>query len=368
LLQGDGTGCHGPDRTSWYQTNNQSRAQMSLWSVMAAPLIISASVADSNTFLLETWGNDEVIDVNQDPMGVQGGRIVGSDSSNPSSDEDFSGTNVWARPLVDGSWAVVLLNNNADAATVTCGPTCLARLRFNTSAMPSPQAMRDFAVNAMTQTGVGSWGNAVGNPGAVGSGVSNAPTDDFQAVFFSPCDAGATESQGFAVKPSSTAGSVSVVHKATGKCLTVFNCSSADTTPVGLQPCVSAAAADSTCGGAAQLWEHSGSSPGTFVSSVGGKSVCLDQWVFNTSLLDVYSCNGGKNQDFTVDSASTGQIKAAMSGQCLTAAPSPQTGLTLRVRDLWAHEDIASIDPSEDSLSASLAGGGSVAMFRLWVQ
>lgn len=35
-------------------------------------------------------------------------------------------TNVWGRPLADGSWAVTMVNNGAENTTVTCGPECIA--------------------------------------------------------------------------------------------------------------------------------------------------------------------------------------------------------------------------------------------------
>jgi alpha-galactosidase len=45
--------------------------------------------------------NKEVIAVNQDPMGVQGTRLVKDGKKE-----------VWAKPLSDGSFAVVLFNRN----------------------------------------------------------------------------------------------------------------------------------------------------------------------------------------------------------------------------------------------------------------
>ena len=55
----------------------QSRAQFSMWAVMASPLIISANIRNMSTMNVETYTNAEVIAVDQDPLGVQGERIAG---------------------------------------------------------------------------------------------------------------------------------------------------------------------------------------------------------------------------------------------------------------------------------------------------
>ena len=41
------------------------------------------------------------------------------------------GTNIWARPLADRSWAVVLVNTHANATLVECGPACLAAMNLS---------------------------------------------------------------------------------------------------------------------------------------------------------------------------------------------------------------------------------------------
>ena len=58
------------------------QTQFSLWAIMKAPMIISLNVANMSA---ETWnivGNEEVIAVNQDPLGVQGHRVW-SDAAGP---------------------------------------------------------------------------------------------------------------------------------------------------------------------------------------------------------------------------------------------------------------------------------------------
>lgn len=53
-------------------TPKQARAQFSLWVVMAAPLILGANVLQMSDFDLETYGNREAIQVNQDRLGYAG--------------------------------------------------------------------------------------------------------------------------------------------------------------------------------------------------------------------------------------------------------------------------------------------------------
>ncbi|CAJ1371411.1 unnamed protein product [Effrenium voratum] len=55
----------------------QTRAQFSMWAVLAAPLLISGSVLDMEDETLATYSNEEIIAVNQDPAGHQGFRVLG---------------------------------------------------------------------------------------------------------------------------------------------------------------------------------------------------------------------------------------------------------------------------------------------------
>ena len=66
-------------RGNYRITELQSRAQFSMWAVMASPLIISSNVRNMSKMNLETYSNREVIAVDQDPLGLQGTRVVGGD-------------------------------------------------------------------------------------------------------------------------------------------------------------------------------------------------------------------------------------------------------------------------------------------------
>ena len=52
-------------------TPNEQYSYMSLWSLMAAPLIFSGDMATLDAFTLNVLCNAEVIEVDQDPLGKQ---------------------------------------------------------------------------------------------------------------------------------------------------------------------------------------------------------------------------------------------------------------------------------------------------------
>ncbi len=56
-------------------SRDQSRVQMAIWSVLAAPLIMSNDLRDIDPDLVDILVNPNVIEINQDPIGHQGKRI-----------------------------------------------------------------------------------------------------------------------------------------------------------------------------------------------------------------------------------------------------------------------------------------------------
>lgn len=82
--------------------------QFSLWSLVAAPLIISCDLTRIDAFTLALLSNDEVIAVDQDPLG-RAATPVQKDGK----------TEVWARPLYDGTVAAGLFNRGEETAVVT---------------------------------------------------------------------------------------------------------------------------------------------------------------------------------------------------------------------------------------------------------
>ena len=91
-------------------TPQQSRTQFSLWSVMAAPLLLGSSMLSMSAHDLETYTNAEVIAVDQDPLGIQG-QIVWENCplrkradvhQNQYYDEIPYCQQAWAKPIRDG--------------------------------------------------------------------------------------------------------------------------------------------------------------------------------------------------------------------------------------------------------------------------
>ena len=89
-------------------TPNEQYTQVSLWSLVAAPLILSGDITRLDDFTLSLLTNDEVIDVDQDPLGKAGYRV--------SKNGDLE---VWIRKLEDGSRAVGLFNRGETDTKVT---------------------------------------------------------------------------------------------------------------------------------------------------------------------------------------------------------------------------------------------------------
>lgn len=54
----------------------QSRSQMALWTIMAAPLLMSTDLRTISPSAKEILQNRLMIQINQDPLGIQGRRII----------------------------------------------------------------------------------------------------------------------------------------------------------------------------------------------------------------------------------------------------------------------------------------------------
>jgi alpha-galactosidase len=100
----------GPNLRPTRLTQNEQILHMSLWALQAAPLFIGADLSKLDDFTLALLTNDEVIDVDQDPLGRAAHRVW-SDARRE----------IWARPLHDGTFAVGLFNRGLAPAEVTVG-------------------------------------------------------------------------------------------------------------------------------------------------------------------------------------------------------------------------------------------------------
>ena len=89
-------------------TDDEYRTHMSLWSILAAPLLAGNDLRSMSPAILEILTNREVIAVNQDKAGKQGRRVAQSGEQE-----------VWVRPLADGGHAIGMFNRSAAPATVS---------------------------------------------------------------------------------------------------------------------------------------------------------------------------------------------------------------------------------------------------------
>ncbi len=88
-------------------TPNEQYTHVSLWALVAAPLIFSGDITRLDDFTLGLLANDEVIDIDQDPLGRPGKRAAKNGD-----------LEVWVRDMEDGSKAVGLFNRGEGVAEV----------------------------------------------------------------------------------------------------------------------------------------------------------------------------------------------------------------------------------------------------------
>jgi len=113
----------GPHET--HLTPNEQLTHISLWALQAAPLIIGADLSQLDAFTTNLLGNREVLAVNQDPAGHAAGRTLKNGR-----------TEVWARPLSDGTMAVGLFNRDIVAEPIT--------VKWSEIGLSGSQAVRDL--------------------------------------------------------------------------------------------------------------------------------------------------------------------------------------------------------------------------------
>ncbi|XP_063790380.1 alpha-N-acetylgalactosaminidase isoform X2 [Pseudophryne corroboree] len=81
----------------------QSKSQLAIWAIMAAPLIMSNDLRTISQDTKQLLQNRLLIYINQDSLGIQGKRIGKVDS-----------LEVWVRELVNEQYAVAVLNKGTD--------------------------------------------------------------------------------------------------------------------------------------------------------------------------------------------------------------------------------------------------------------
>ncbi len=80
-------------------TPDEQYTHVSIYSLLAAPLLIGCPIEQMDAFTINLLSNDEVIAIDQDPL-AKAARFIAEDN----------GIEIWSRPLEDGSYAVGLFN------------------------------------------------------------------------------------------------------------------------------------------------------------------------------------------------------------------------------------------------------------------
>ena len=98
----------GPSLHPSHLTPNEQYTHISLWCLLCSPLLIGCDLADMDEFTLNLLTNDEVLEVNQDPLGEQARRGAINGRSE-----------VWSKKMEDGSTVAGLFNRDELESTVT---------------------------------------------------------------------------------------------------------------------------------------------------------------------------------------------------------------------------------------------------------
>jgi len=82
-------------------TPDEQYTHISLFALLSAPLLIGCPIEQLDAFTLNLLTNDEVIEIDQDPLG-KSARLI----------SDKGGVQTWLKPMADGSYAVGFFNTD----------------------------------------------------------------------------------------------------------------------------------------------------------------------------------------------------------------------------------------------------------------
>ncbi len=111
-------------------TPDEQYSHVSIFCLLAAPLIIGCPIEQLDPFTLNLLTNDEIIEVNQDPLGKPARMMA-----------DEKGVQIWVKPLEDGSYGVGIFN------TADFGKTPQSYFRWGNE--QSRQFIFDFAKSGL---------------------------------------------------------------------------------------------------------------------------------------------------------------------------------------------------------------------------
>jgi alpha-galactosidase len=242
-------------------TDTEARAHFSLWALLNAPLLAGNDLRTMSAATKATLTNTEVIAVNQDWGGRQGNRLV-----------DNGDTEVWTKPMANGSVAVVLLNRGGGTAAVS---TSASQIGLGSAASYS---VRDL------------WSHTTGTT----TGAISASIPAHGAAMYVVSGGGSNPGMTFSLRGTASA-----------RCLDITGSSR-------------------TNGALAQLWDCNGAANQRFTATAAGElrvydnTKCLDVVggaTANGTAVAIWDCHGGSNQRFTVNT--DGTVTAVGAGKCL---------------------------------------------------
>jgi alpha-galactosidase len=89
---------------------DEQYTHISLWCLLTSPLLIGCDMTRLDNFTLGLLCNDEVLEVDQDPLCRQASRVMQDTTNN---------IEIWTKPMADGSKAIGLFNRSEADTTMT---------------------------------------------------------------------------------------------------------------------------------------------------------------------------------------------------------------------------------------------------------
>jgi alpha-galactosidase len=115
----------GPSLHQTRLTTSEQYTHISLWCLLSAPLLIGCDLSQLDDFTLNLLTNDEVIEIDQDPLGKAAIKVVSTDLYD-----------LWVKELEDGSKALGIINKTNDCQKIT--------INLSDAKLNGKQLMRDL--------------------------------------------------------------------------------------------------------------------------------------------------------------------------------------------------------------------------------
>lgn len=147
----------------------EQRTHMSLWCILAAPLLVSTPLDSISNATLALLTAPEVIAVNQDPLGIQGMSVpcVGNGTGSETA-------KAWLKPLVNKTHALLLMNSDSSPQSITVQWSSLGLCSNDAGVGGCEYDVRDLWMRQPVGTVDESWSVVVDGHGSVLVGLSTS--------------------------------------------------------------------------------------------------------------------------------------------------------------------------------------------------